>query len=94
MRGSASGDGKEEWGETLSLPFVFFLPITSDLAFPSVSRTIQIERTGDESANTDLKVAVTSSVVSEYVATGDKEGHGNKLEKLWPAFSSFYVMPA
>ena len=76
-------------------PFLFlsFSSFPSPLAFPSVSRVIQIERTGDESGNTDLKVALTSCLVSESVAMGDKEGHGKKLDKLWPAFSSFYVMP-
>ena len=82
---------RNEVRPSLSLLFSSF---PSPLAFPSVSRAIQIERTGDESANTDLKVAVTSSLVSQSVAMGDKEGHGKKLEKLWPAFSSFYVMPA
>ena len=83
----------DEGRPSLSLSFFSFPP---HLAFPSVSRAIQIERTGDESDNTDLKVAltITSSLVSQSVATGDKEGQSKKLEKLWPAFSSFYSMPA
>ena len=70
---------RNEVRPSLSLLFSSF---SSPLAFSSVSRAIQIERTGDESVNTDRKVAVTSSLVSQSVATGDKEGHGNKLEKL------------
>ena len=70
---------RNEVKTSLSLLFSSF---PSSLAFPSVSRAIQIERTGDESGNTDIKVAVTSSLVSQSVTTGDKEGHGNKLEKL------------
>ena len=70
---------RNEVRPSLSLLFSSF---SSPLAFSSVSRAIQIERTGDKSGNTDRKVALTSSLVSQYVATGDKEGHGNKLEKL------------
>ena len=69
---------RNEVRPSLSLLFSSF---SSPLAFSSVSRAIQIESTGDESGNTDSKVALTSSLVSQYVATGDKEGHGNKLEK-------------
>ena len=79
---------RNEVKPSLSLLFSSF---PSSLAFPSVSRAIQIERTGDESGNTDFKVALTSSLVSESVATGDKEGHGKKLEKLCPAFSVFML---
>jgi len=74
---------RNERRPSLSLSFSSF---PSPLVFPSVSRAIEIERTGDESDNTDLKVALTSSLVSQSVATGDKEGHGKKLEKPWPAF--------
>ena len=79
---------RDEGRPSLSLSFSSF---PSPLVFPSVSRAIQIERTGDESDNTDLKVALTSSLVSQSVATGDKEGHGRKLG---PTFSSLHVMPA
>ena len=46
LKGSARGAGKEEKRETLSLLFSSF---PSPVALPSVTRAIQIEKTGDES---------------------------------------------